>query len=92
MDRGLKNSQMATYTKAHTYQENHQDLENITGQMEAILKEFSMMESEMGKDYGKEDQEIVINMKDSIRMIRNQDMGYLHGLLEISTKEIIMKM
>jgi hypothetical protein len=43
----------------------------------------------MGKDCGREDQEIAINMKDLIKVIRNGDMEYLIGRVETCTKEII---
>ena len=43
----------------------------------------------MVKEYGKEVQEIVINMKDNIQMIKNQVMGFLLGRVEIFIKEIM---
>lgn len=43
----------------------------------------------MGREYGKDLQEIAINMRDNIKMIKSKDMGYLVGQQEISIKEII---
>ena len=42
----------------------------------------------MDKVYGRKVQEIVINMKGLIQTIKNGDMVYSLGLLEIYTKEI----
>ncbi len=39
--------------------------------------------------YGKKDQEILINIKDNILMIKNQDMVYLLGQQVIYIKGII---
>jgi|688.fasta_scaffold471226_1 hypothetical protein len=43
----------------------------------------------MVKEYGKEDQEIVINIKVVISTIRNQGLAYLHGKQEMYIKETI---
>ena len=45
----------------------------------------------MVTDYGKEGLATVTNMRESIQMIKNQDMEFLHGPAEMFTKEI-MKM
>lgn len=40
-------------------------------------------------EFGKDLQEIVINMRDNIKTIKNKDMEYLVGQQEMCTKEII---
>ena len=40
----------------------------------------------MDKEFGREDQEIVISMKGSIHAIKNLDMEFLHGRVVIFTK------
>lgn len=43
----------------------------------------------MDRGFGKDLQEIVINMRDNIRTIKNKDMEYLVGQQEMYTREII---
>ncbi len=43
----------------------------------------------MGREFGKDLQEIVINMRDNIKTIKNKDMEYLVGQQEMCIKEII---
>ncbi len=45
----------------------------------------------MVKVYGKEVPEIAINIKANIKMIKNGDMVYLPGLMEMFFKEIIQE-
>lgn len=46
----------------------------------------------MVKEFGKKELEIVINMKDITKMIKNGDMENSHGLVVISTKGIMKEM
>ncbi len=88
MDKEFKNLQMEIFIKDYIKLVNHQDLVNITGQMVAILKEFSAMDLEMGMVFGKEVLEIVINMKVIILKIRNKGMEFLDGKMVTYIKEI----
>ncbi len=67
------------------------DLVNIIGAMGAILRVFLKRGQEMGREFGKRDLGVVINIRDSILMIGSLGLVFLHGLVEIHTKEI-MKM
>ena len=89
MVKDYKNSQMETFTKDFMFKENHPDLVNITGQMEATLKVHLRWVYVAVMEYGKKDQEIVTNMKDSTLMIKNQVMVFLHGQAEMYTRGIM---
>ena len=80
---------MEISAKVFTLMENLVVLANIIGQMVAILKAYLKMVCEMDKVYGSEAQAIVINMKENMSMIKNQDMEYLHGPPAMYTKETI---
>lgn len=80
---------MVTFIKGNIVRESHQVLGNIIGEMEATLKVNLKQGWEMGREYGKDLQEIAINMRDNIKMIKSKDMGYLVGQQEISIKGII---
>ena len=66
------------------------DLVNTIGRMVVILKESLKMVLEMVKVYGKKELEIVINMRENMRMIKNQVMEYLHGV-QVMFIKVIMK-
>ena len=66
------------------------DLVNTIGKMVVILKESLKMVLEMVKVYGKKELEIVINMRENMRMIKNQVMEYLHGV-QVMFIKVIMK-
>lgn len=89
MVKDYKNSQMETSTKDFMFKENHPDLVNITGQMEATSRVHSRWVYVAVMEYGKKDQEIVTNMKDSTLMIKNQVMVFLHGQVEMYTRGIM---
>lgn len=57
--------------------------------MEATLKVNLKQDWGMDMEFGKDLQEIVINMRDNIKTIKNKDMEYLVGQQEMCTKEII---
>ena len=46
--------------------ENHKDMANICGMMEALIKEISIMGFEMAKESGKMDKQTQILMKASL--------------------------
>ena len=66
------------------------DLVNTIGKMVVILKESLKMVLEMVKVYGKKELEIVINMREDMRMIKNQVMEFLHGV-QVMFIKVIMK-
>ena len=82
---------METYTKDIMKMESHLALGNIIGKIKVILKDILKMVFELGKVYGKEEQEIVINIKDNIKMIKSGDMVYLLGPTEIFLKETTLE-
>ena len=66
------------------------DLVNTIGKMVVILRESLKMVLEMVKVYGKKELEIVINMREDMRMIKNQVMEFLHGV-QVMFIKVIMK-
>lgn len=89
MVKDYKNSQMETFTKDFMSKENHPDLVNITGQMEVTSRVHLKWVYVAVMEYGKKDLEIVTNMKDSILMIKNRVMAFLHGQVEMFTRGIM---
>jgi hypothetical protein len=67
-------------------------MDNIFGQMEAIIKGISFAVSEKETEFGRIKLEIVINMRENIYRTKNMVLVFLRGRLEISIKEIIFKM
>ncbi len=65
---------------------NHKVLVNIIGKMVATLKVSLKMVIVMVMEYGSVTMEIVINIKGNIKMIKNKDMEYLIGQLEMFIK------
>jgi hypothetical protein len=86
MEKECKNLQMVIHIKATMLWENHKDLVNTFGQLEAILRVIFKMGLETVKEFGNDRQEIVINIKDNIKMIKNKDMAFLHGKMAILIK------
>lgn len=82
---------METYTKGIMKMESHLVLGNIIGKIKVISKDILKMVFEPGKVYGKEEQEIAINIKDNIKMIKSGDMVYLLGPMETYLKEITLE-
>ena len=80
---------MEIFIKVTIQMENQMDSENITGKTEAISKVILEMASGMVKAYGREELEIRINMKESIKTIKNVDMESLHGQLGMCIREIM---
>lgn len=80
---------METFTKDFMSKENHPDLVNITGQMEVTSRVHLKWVYVAVMEYGKKDLEIVTNMKDSILMIKNRVMAFLHGQVEMFTRGIM---
>jgi len=74
-------------TKDSSLKESQMVMANITGKMEAISKAFSKWVGVKDKVFGKNHQEIVINMKDNTSKIRKMVMESSHGTMAISTKE-----
>lgn len=93
MGKAWKGLIMAIFIKVCIQQVNQMDLDNITGQMAAILKVHSKMVYVMVRVYGKNHLvNILINIKDNILMIKNMDMVYLHGQVVIYIKDNIRMM
>ena len=86
MEKECKNLQMVIHIKATMLWENHKDLVNTFGQLEAILRVIFKMGLETVKEFGKDRQEIVINIKDNIKMIKKKDMAFSHGKMVILIK------
>jgi hypothetical protein len=84
-----KSFQMGIYIKVCIIKVNHLVMDNIIGPIKHILKEILKMDLEMVKVYGKRDLEQVINIKATMLMIKNKDMAFLLGLVEMFIKEII---
>ena len=55
MEKESKSLQMEIHIKDLIKTENHRDMENICGMMEALIKEISIMGFEMAKESGKMD-------------------------------------
>jgi len=70
---------------------NLMDMDSTFGQMEVISRVISKMDFERVMECGKRVQEIVINMKVSMSMIKSMAKVYFLGQLAMSTKEIINK-
>ena len=71
---------------------NHQGMDNIIGKMVVISKVNFLTDYVMVQEYGKRVQDITINIKANMKMIKKMDMEYLHGLQEMYIKEIINQM
>jgi|JI7StandDraft_1071085.scaffolds.fasta_scaffold301684_1 hypothetical protein len=65
---------------------NHKALVNIIGKMVVTLKVNLKMDFVMVMEFGNVIMEIVINIKVNIKMIKNKDMEYLIGQLEMFIK------
>lgn len=63
------------------------DMDNITGLLEAILKEIFNAEWEMEKEFGNEVLGIAINMRVNIDRTKNKVMEFFSGRMETFTKE-----
>lgn len=92
MDLGQKDSHVEKFIRDNSIKVNRTVMDNIFGLMEAITKEISKTVSKMVREYGSYLQEIVINMKVSMLKAKNRAMESLLGILETSTKEIILRM
>lgn len=71
---------------------NHQGMDNIIGKMVVISKVNFLTDYVMVQEYGKRVQDIMINIKANMKMIKKMGMEYLHGLQEMYIKEIINQM
>lgn len=91
MVKELKNLLTVIFIKDNIQKESQMVMANIIGVMEVTLKETSKMDSEMVMECGKKAQEIAINMKVNIMKIKNMDMEYLVGQVEIFIRGIIFK-
>ena len=78
---------MAIHTKECTKMVNLRVMGNTIGQWEVFSKETSRTVFEMGREYGSVHLETVINMKESIRMIKSKALEFLYGKMVIFTKE-----
>lgn len=87
MVRELSVIRVETYTKDSSLKESLMAMVNITGRMEAISKAFSKWVGVKDRVFGKNHQEIVINMKDNTSKIRKMVMESFHGTMAISIKE-----
>ena len=89
MDKVSKNLQTVTCTKAFINKVNLMVWDNTIGIQEVILKVPFLMGLEMAMDYGKEVLEIVINIKESIKTIKNRGMEFFLRQMVVCIKEII---
>lgn len=64
-------------------------LESTTGKTVAITKGISATACEVDTESGRKEQEPAINMKDSSRITRKKDMGFIHGSAAIFIRETI---
>jgi len=64
---------------------------NTSGQMAVFTKETSKMVSDRVMEYGKNHQEIAINIRAITSETRNKATVYFHGHRVTSTKDIITK-
>ena len=89
MEKGRKNSVQEIFTKDHFYWENQMVMVSIFGQTAAFTKAISKTVSEMVMEYGKNQLELVINMKVTIFMIKNKAMvfslGKMATLIKVTT-------
>lgn len=63
------------------------DMDNITGLLEAILRETFNAEWEVEKEFGNEAPGIVINMRVNIDRTKNKVMEFFNGRMETFIKE-----
>ena len=94
MDKVLIYSQTAIHTLDHINMVNLMAKGNINGKMVVYMLENSGMDLNMVEANGRSCKmfKTVTVMTVSMRMIRKMDMVYLHGKVEMSTKEIIKTM
>ena len=66
-------------------------MENINGEMEIYLKGILIMDLDMGKEFGNLQTSKEIPLRVNIKMIKNVDMEFILGTMEIFLK-VIFKM
>ena len=78
---------MVTCILANTQRASFKGLDNITGKMEAFIRDHSVVGSGAGTVCGREARVgTVTNTKGNLRTIKNKDTAYTAGNLDISTK------
>lgn len=89
MDKAWKSLLMEIFTRDIFKTINRMDMESITGRTKATLRDTFQTDSGRVKGFGKRAQEIAINIRASTKTTRNGDTAFLHGQMEISSREII---
>jgi hypothetical protein len=87
MDKEYKNLLTGICIKANTQMVSLLDTANTIGLMAVFSKEPSKTDSGMAKEYGKEDRETAINIKELTKAIKNGGMEYSHGQAGTHIKE-----
>ena len=87
MDKVYKNLQTGIFIRENMQMGNLLDTANTIGLMAVFSKEHLKMDWEMAKEYGKEGQEIVIDIKEHTKAIKNGAMEYSYGQVGTHIKE-----
>jgi hypothetical protein len=89
MERELKNIKMEIFILDNMLMDAQRELENIFFQMALVTKVNLKMVSGTEKAFGKEEwAQMLIDMMEIIKMIKNAGSGLSHGQLEIIIKVI----
>jgi len=83
---------MEIFIKAAFQKANSMDSDNITGQMVVFTRATFKTDFVMEMVYGRNLQEVVISMRESIAMIKNKVMVFLLGIMAIFIRDIIWMM
>lgn len=89
MEKEQRSFKTEIFTKVRIQRANSTVLDNIIGKTAAITKDTSATECEADTEYGKKGQAPAINTKDSSRITRKKDTGYIHGSAAIFTRATI---
>ena len=83
-----KNSQMAIFIKENIKEESFMEKENISGQMDPLMKELFLMVRDMDREIGNLQGKVEISILELMKMIRKVVMEDISGQMDVHTKDI----
>ena len=83
-----KNSQMAIFIKENIKEESFMEKENISGQMDPLMKELFLMVRDMDREIGNLQGKVEISILELMEMIRKVVMEDISGQMDVHTKDI----
>ena len=83
-----KNSQTAIFIKENIKEESFMEKENISGQMDPLMKELFLMVRDMDREIGNLQGKVEISILELMEMIRKVVMEDISGQMDVHTKDI----